>query len=264
MPITEALLCIFNTSHGTGRIGQGTLTNWVTGLELWYSINCVPWLGKGHLNHAIKGATSVTPSSSSCPLHLLVLISHLQSLHATLDLKNTFDASVYAIACISFWSQCRLIELCLDELFDPLHHPSRGSHWKEGTASNGLNYGAFFTPHTKTKPRGVWNYWTCSGYICSADKAFNTHIGINSNILPKAPLFAFKTSPMSWEPMHWSWFMEHRNEIWLASGHTSLMDYSFRIRGTMHLLLLGVDLFIVMVQGHWNSDAFLAYWHHCE
>ena len=29
-----------------------------------------------------------------------------------------------------------------------------------------------------------------------------------------------------------------------------------------HLLLLGIDPFIVMVQGHWKSDAFLSYWKH--
>jgi len=59
MPATKALLCIFITSHGTGHVGQGTLTSWVTGLELWHSINSAPWLGKGHLNHAIKAACYV-------------------------------------------------------------------------------------------------------------------------------------------------------------------------------------------------------------
>jgi len=49
MPATEALLCIFITFHGTGHVGQGMLTNWITGLELWHSINGAPWLGKGTL-----------------------------------------------------------------------------------------------------------------------------------------------------------------------------------------------------------------------
>ena len=34
--------------------------------------------------------------------------------------------------------------------------------------------------------------------------------------------------------------------------------------GTTHLLLMGVDPFIVMVQGWWKSAAFLDYWHLCE
>jgi len=69
----------------------------------------------------------------------------------------------------------------LDEPFDPQHHASRDADWKRGTDLNGLNYGAFFMPYTKTKPRGEWIYWTCSGCICSADKAFNIHIEVNSN-----------------------------------------------------------------------------------
>ena len=42
------------------------------------------------------------------------------------------------------------------------------------------------------------------------------------------------------------------------------MGHNFHIGGTTHLLLLGMDPFIVMVQGHWKSDAFLTYWCHCE
>ena len=38
MPVTESLLCLFITSHGAGRVGRGTLTNWITGIELWHSI----------------------------------------------------------------------------------------------------------------------------------------------------------------------------------------------------------------------------------
>jgi len=47
------------------HVGQGMLTNWISGIELWHLINGEPWLGKGHLNCAIKGTASVTPSSSS-------------------------------------------------------------------------------------------------------------------------------------------------------------------------------------------------------
>src|SRR5882724_965176 len=36
------------------------------------------------------------------------------------------------------------------------------------------------------------------------------------------------------------------------------------ISGTTHLLLLGVDPFIVMVQGRWSSNSFLLYWRKSE
>ena len=41
-------------------------------------------------------------------------------------------------------------------------------------------------------------------------------------------------------------------------GHT------FRIGGTTHLLLLGVEPMIVMVIGRWSSKAFLGYWRICN
>src|SRR5882724_1536959 len=38
-----------------------------------------------------------------------------------------------------------------------------------------------------------------------------------------------------------------------------ITGHSFHIGGMLHLLLLGVNPFIVMVQGHWSSNSFLAY-----
>ena len=60
------------------------------------------------------------------------------------------------------------------------------------------------------------------------------------------------------------WFMAHCNEAWTASFPNKLTSHSFRIGGTTHLLLLGLNPFIVMVQGCWKSDAFLSYWKHCK
>src|SRR5882724_11942800 len=97
-------------------------------------------------------------------------------LHTALNLSNTLDATIYAITCISFWSQCTLIELCLDDTTNMRRHASRGTTQKNGVASNGLTYSKFFAPWTKMKPQGEWIYWTCSGCLCSADKAFNNHL----------------------------------------------------------------------------------------
>ena len=48
------------------------------------------------------------------------------------------------------------------------------------------------------------------------------------------------------------------------NGLQGTIDHSFHIGGMTHLLLMGVDPFIVMVQGHWKSTAFLDYWCSCE
>ncbi|KAJ7135231.1 hypothetical protein C8R43DRAFT_835282, partial [Mycena crocata] len=55
-------------------------------------------------------------------------------------------------------------------------------------------------------------------------------------------------------------FLGHCNEIWLAAGMGALNGHGFCIGGTTHLLLHGVDLWIVIKQGCWTSTAFLLYW----
>jgi len=61
-----------------------------------------------------------------------------------------------------------------------------------------------------------------------------------------------------------SFFLVRCNEIWLSCGLASLGNHSFHIGSTTHLLLIGVDPFIVMVQGRWKSTAFIKYCHNCE
>ena len=103
-----------------------------------------------------------------------------------------------------------------------------------------------------------------SGCECSALTAFQNHHALNQSLPDNAPLFAFKTADDSWVPMKCCWFMDRCNDTWTASLIPKLTGHSFHIGGTTHLLLLGVDPFIVMVQGHWKSDAFHSYWKNCK
>ncbi|KAJ6573337.1 hypothetical protein B0H10DRAFT_2105233 [Mycena sp. CBHHK59/15] len=58
--------------------------------------------------------------------------------------------------------------------------------------------------------------------------------------------------------------METCNAIWFAAGLGALNGHGFRIGGTTHLLLHGVDPWVVMKQGRWSSAAFLLYWRNVE
>ena len=149
-------------------------------------------------------------------------------------------------------------------MFDLKVHASRSSPLKSGFTANGVEFSSFFAPSTKTKPCGEWICWMDSGCECSALTAFQNHQHLNQNLPVSAPLFAFETADDSWAPVKHSWFMDCCNDAWAASLIPKLTGHSFRIGGTTHLLLLGVDPFIVMVQGHWKSDAFLSYWKNCE
>jgi len=74
----------------------------------------------------------------------------------------------------------------------------------------------------------------------------------------------FETGEGMWSPMRHSWCLAWCNEVWSHEGLVLVKGHGFRISGTTHLLLLGVDPWVVMVQGRWSSQSFLSYWCNCE
>jgi len=109
MPASDFLLSTFITTHGAGSVGKGALKTWVLGLELWHRINSAPWFGGAELQRAIEGSAKLAPSSSCLAKRDPVTIGHLRALHRCLDLTNSFDIAVFAVACIAFWCCCRCV-----------------------------------------------------------------------------------------------------------------------------------------------------------
>ena len=152
----------------------------------------------------------------------------------------------------------------IDMLFDPKAHVTCSTTINHGLTSNNGSFCNFKILHSKTKYKGDIISIMNSNCVCSPIVAFDHHLKSNANILPDAPLFAFETSSGSWAPMKWKWFLDHCNEIWSKHDFGSVKGHGFRLGGSTHLLLLGVDPWIVMVQGHWSSQSFLTYWHKCK
>ena len=63
----------------------------------------------------------------------------------------------------------------------------------------------------------------------------------------------------SWVPI-----LERCNKVWELEALGSRTGHGFRIGGTTHLLLLGINPWVIMVQGQWSSQVFLGYWRQCE
>jgi len=99
---------------------------------------------------------------------------------------------------------------------------------------------------------------------CSTISAFEHHLLSNTNIPNSSPLFAFETADGSWAPMKRMWFLDWCNEVWEKEGLSLVKGHGFHIGGTTHLLLLGVNPWVVMAQDHWSSQSFLRYWQCCE
>jgi len=254
MPASENTLTTFITTRGASSVASGAMKSWILGLELWHIINGAPWYGSRLLKRAREGVAHVAPKKSHMPRRDPVTLQHLQALRKHLDLSTAFDATVFAIACIGFWCCCRLGSLTIKTDFDPDRHVSRSITVRRGIASNGIRYSNFHVPSTRTKYEkgddiNIYES-TCS---CSAYTAFEHHLVANKNVPRDAPLFAFETADGGWAPMKKDWFTECCNEIFETAGLGSVKGHGLRIGGTTHLLLLGIDPWIVMVQGRWSS-----------
>jgi len=97
-------------------------------------------------------ASLLAPTVLWCP-HELVTIQHLEWLCISLDFFNPFDAAVFTIACLSFWSQAHLGELLFSAAFDPQLHIACDSI-NFGVSSSERCYGKGWLPCTKTKLHG--------------------------------------------------------------------------------------------------------------
>jgi len=264
MPAPEWWLSVFITTMGAGSVGGGAIMIWLLGLQLWHIVNGTPWNGTAHLQRAMQGSSSVAPLPTLQPRRAPVTLAHLIALRNTLDLNNTFDAAIFSAATVAFWCQCQLGEVCVDSLFDPTIHASCATQQKMGWTLSNIRFHYFWAFSMKTSPHGEEIRWTDSCCSCSTEWAFQNHWTVNLHVPATKHLFAFKMDTGNYAPMCRSWFLDRCNEVWSGKGLSMLSGHSFRIGGTTHLLLLGINPFIVMVQGCWRSSAFLDYWRLCE
>jgi hypothetical protein len=102
MPASELLLATFVTTPGAGTVAKGTMDQWILGLKLWHHINNTPWRGSRLLKRAVQGSAAIAPSSTEAKRDPVTL-QHLQCLRDHLDLSSSFDAAVFAVACIAFF-----------------------------------------------------------------------------------------------------------------------------------------------------------------
>ncbi|RDB16022.1 hypothetical protein Hypma_003463 [Hypsizygus marmoreus] len=257
------LLC-FTHASAAGTASSSTLDNWLGGLHYWHIVNGAPWHGLDMLHHVRCGFAKLVPLSFKRAKRPPVTIKALTVLKSSLDLSNAFDAAVWAVASVAFWSCCRLGELVIPSpnLFDPSCHVAHSSRLPcISRLNNGTAYATFHIPWTKTTlQEGADISITSRNHVTCPLEALKHHLTANSLIPDSAPLFAFETAGGGWAPMTKAWFMDHCNTAWVVAGFPSMPGHAFRIGSATELLLQGINSDVVATQGRWKSQAFLDYW----
>jgi hypothetical protein len=283
MPASEILLSSFAAS-AAGSVSESALNNWLAGLQYWHVVNGAAWHGSDMLHHVRRGFSKLVPPSSKRAKRPPVTIEALTTLRSGLDLSNAFDASVWAVASVAFWSCCRHVPFSLhlffihssfrlgelvipsQNLFNPSKHVSRSIlPIQFSRLSNGTEHASFHIPWTKTTAEaGADVSVTARNHSTCPLSALRHHLSANALVPSSAPLFAYETVDGGWAPMTKSWFMDRCNAVWVAAGLPQMPGHAFRIGGATELLLQGIDPSVVATQGRWLSRAFLEYWRRIE
>ncbi|KAG2096757.1 DNA breaking-rejoining enzyme [Suillus discolor] len=262
MPAPNHLLALFIASWAR-KVASSMVQNWLAGIHFWHNIHGAPWHGWVLLRTATSGLAKVVPQTLKRPRRPPVTLEHMHALVRLLDLTNTFDASVLAVASMALWSCCRLGELLIDSTnsFNPSRHASRSAPLQHGCTPTGIPLLILKIPWTKTS-HGEGASIVASGVDDPSNpiSAIIHHLLANALVPEAAPFFAFKTDHGSWAPMICPWFLNRCNEIWKSAGLPELTGHCFRTGGATELLLRGTPPDVVTMQGRWKSRAFLKYW----
>jgi hypothetical protein len=265
MPASERLISLFISAH-VGYVQPTTINNWTAGLRFWHIINGAQWVMGDMLKQVKKGASKLAPADGKRPKRLPVTIEHLYALRSCLDLENPFHAALWAVACIAFWSVCRLGELVVTSILE-YKHVTRSAPLHISKTPKGIPFATLHIPWDKvnTNQGADISITARPGDPTCPFNALINHLRVNFNVPMNAPFFAYQTSPNTYSWLERESFMNHCNEIWEKFGLPDVSGHCFRIGGATHLLLLGHPPELVQAQGRWKSaSAFMGYWREVE
>ncbi|KAL1739723.1 hypothetical protein HDZ31DRAFT_8212, partial [Schizophyllum fasciatum] len=263
MPADRILLGAFVADMHEGGTGA-RVRSWMAGLQLWHRINGAEWEGDDFLVQAVLKTADKEGKVFSRPLRNPIDLTHLRALRASLTLTLPRDAAIWAAATIAFWGCRRLGELlpCANRKFDPEHHPTRATDTSRGVV-DGLVTVSFHLPFTKTTGVQGARCRITSTPGCYADVcpvwALDNHLAINSSLPASSHLFAFASRGRDF-PLTKEILLPLMDSIVSAAGLDPVKGHSYRIGGTLRLLLDGVSPEYIMQIGGWTSLCFLTYW----
>ncbi|KAJ3723844.1 hypothetical protein C8R42DRAFT_578085 [Lentinula raphanica] len=263
LPASENTLCNYAVSFA-GTVSGGTVKSKISSLKSWTILEGHPWLGGARLKKVLGGVDRATPSSSLRPKRQPVLPKHLRVLHDNLSANSGLDLCVAAAAKVMMYGQLRSGEV-LPTNSDVLRYDSTkmplASHLGPLNSSGSC---CLSLPSTKTSQnRGDEVLIPIQNGRSDPIQALQDHLAIN-NVSDSDPLFSYLDSNCVRRVLTVKVLLHRCNDIWKLHGLPVMSGHCFRIGGTTHYLLSGVNPDVVKVFGRWKSSAFLTYWRHLE
>ncbi|KAJ7584018.1 hypothetical protein C8J56DRAFT_952416 [Mycena floridula] len=266
-PAHEDLLCAYASSF-MGIWGTPTVKVKMRALKKVHLWKGLAWQGGTKLDAILNAVDRTAPASSRKEKRPPVTLSMLELLAAGLCIfTNALDACVFMVACVSFYCQ-----LCLGEIL----HSARGiesynakvnplfRHLKPPSMARGTRI--LHIPYSKTMlERGDNVAVARQQGVTDPIAATENHANIN-RMVPEAPLASYVEYPdgLDFPPIRHCLtkdkFLKRCNEIWKRQDIQRFTGHSFRIGGTTHFLICGVNPEAVKSFGRWKSDAFHKYW----
>ncbi|KAJ2911286.1 hypothetical protein MD484_g9128, partial [Candolleomyces efflorescens] len=104
MPASSNLLAAFVADQAS-KASSSSINSWMSAVRAWHVINNAPWHGSSEFVCQVRlGALRMAPiSSKKVPRNPVTL-------QKALNLSDSFDAAVWAVACTAFWACCRLVK----------------------------------------------------------------------------------------------------------------------------------------------------------
>jgi hypothetical protein len=268
MPASHILLSAF-ISEWCGKKSGKTIRNWLGGIRLWHLFNHAEWFGDDDWVLSLKKTADKAGVIFSRPPRNPVTPAHLHSLRNSIDLSNPLHATVWAVATAAFWGCRRLGELIIKSSsdFDLFQTVCLDAHI-HFSSQNDREVISISLPWTKsTGIRGGLLIITETADLICPVAAFKNHIAVNKLTLSKSgssiPLFSFLSSS-TLSPLTKSLFFSITSSAFSQTGLDPVHGHSYRIGGTVHLLMQGVQPEIIAKLGGWSSLCFLIYWRRLE
>lgn len=265
LPIPEATLCAYVVSW-KGNKGSASLPQRICGIRAFHLANGHNWHTSAKVKTLMDGVKRAVPRDSFRAKRPPACIARIESITRRADVGDGRDVCVVMASDCSFWGQLRMAELLPDSplvnRFDASTLPTGSSLTELHTKHRSMKLDL---PTTKANQfKAVSACLTAQpNSVSSAPHAVRHHILVN-RITGDTPLASYLTPDGSRRCLTKKAFIARCNELAALDGFDPITGHSFRIGGTTHLLLAGVDSKVVQAMGRWSSDAFMQYWREVE